>query len=335
MLLDVGGTRILITHGEHDDPFNQIDYAALLSVALGQAETHRTFQYPAGSLLMRNIVGPLRRKYGLRFLDYLKPDFQGAVLAALAVVPEACAELFHSTCWDIAWQLLRSSRAGVPFSAQSPQERELGLAARIDDCDLSESEREELLHCISADDSEVSFSTQSLRQEIRSKLLRSGLSLYAQLHRAAASRAGGEFFDLAPGPQESAWATALGERHGASAVLTGHTHAARFLSTDRQVYINSGTWTWLMRLPAPDAEVDTWSAFLHELRSNPTLDPGHQRLARLERLLTVVSACPRLGGGVRLALATCQQDGELAEVRAAELPPSLPVASPARGDGDV
>jgi hypothetical protein len=31
LLLDFGGVRVLVTHGEHDDPFNQVDYPQLLS----------------------------------------------------------------------------------------------------------------------------------------------------------------------------------------------------------------------------------------------------------------------------------------------------------------
>lgn len=327
LLLDLGGTRTLITHGEHDDPFNRIDYAKLLPIAAATPDAVASaFPYPAGSLLMRRIVSPLRRKYELRFLDFLKPDFQGAVLVALAVAPEACLELFQAATWDIGWQLLRSSGAGFAFATGDGAEPELGLAERVDDSGLLAAERDELAHFLGGGEHGVSFAAgglaAGLSERIRAKLLVAGLSLYARAHRAVAGRAGADFFRIDPGPAELEWAAQLAQRYDVHAVLTGHTHAARFSCSRGCLYINSGTWIWLMRLPEPEAGLEEWSAFLRELRDNPMLRPDRQRLARPERLLSVITACPRPEGGARFALAECQEDGALEELRAAELPPS-------------
>lgn len=326
MLLDVGGARVLITHGEHDDPFNRIDYDKLLPCAAAAPRTGSAFEYPAGSLLMRKIVSPLRRKYDLRFLDFLKPDFQGAVLVGLAVAPQACRELFQGAAWDIGWQLLGRGGADMAFAAGAAQQPELGLAARIDDSALSPAEQNELGDFVAETEDGVSFAPGGLSQQLRAKLLRAGLSLYARAHRALAGRAGDDFFRIEPGAAEVDWAAALGRRHGADAVLTGHTHAARFSHAAGKVYINSGTWIWLMRLPPADAALSVWIDFLDELRHNPMLAPERQRLARTERLLTVVTARPLARGGARLTLSVCEDDGTLRELHAAELPASEPAA---------
>lgn len=324
LLLTIGGARILVTHGEHDDPFNRIDYPRLLRGAAGGAKDAAAFRYPPGTLLMRRIVGPIRSKYGLRFLDFLKPDFQGAALVALAVAPEAFRELFQAASWDIGWHLLRSSGSGLSFAPGEGTEPDLGLAERLA-AGLSLIEEDEL-RAFAAPETEVSFSASpgrgaGLSQGLRAKLLRAGLSLYARAHRAFAGRSGADFFSLRPGDEERSWARELGRRYAADAVLTGHTHAARFDAGAGCVYINSGTWIWLVRLPAPEADLTEWTAWLSEMRQNPELLPERQERVRTERLLTVITARELAHGGASLALAECHDDGSLAVLRDAELPP--------------
>lgn len=348
LFLSIGGVRVLVTHGEHDDPFNQIDYPTLLQAAhtsatATQGGARADFRYPAGSLLMRTIVAPLRRQHGLRFLDFLKPDFHGAVLTALALVPEACGALFQSASWDIAWQLLRTARAGVSFAPGAGDEPDLGLADRIQGSGLSAEEAEELLACVARDDGGLAFSGtdaalgsgRGLSPQVRAKLLRAGLSLYARVHRAVAGQEGHAYFSLTPGGEEAAWAEGLANRHRAAVVLTGHTHAARFWEGAGHVYANSGTWIWLMRLPTPDASIEVWTDFLQELRDNADLNPTRQQLARLECVPTVLCVQPVLRGdaGLRVTLAECQADGLLIPRRSARVPRGS--AGPAGREGDT
>ncbi|RYZ39013.1 MAG: hypothetical protein EOO71_21690 [Myxococcaceae bacterium] len=82
--LDVGGARVLVTHGEHTDVANRIDYDALLS-----AERDSRFRYPPGSVLVKSLLNPLKHQHRMRYMDLLKPDFQGAVMVALGVKPDA------------------------------------------------------------------------------------------------------------------------------------------------------------------------------------------------------------------------------------------------------
>ena len=322
LLLDVGGVRVLVTHGEHDDPFNQVDYSQLLASTEASGVSRSSFRYPAGSLLMRKIVAPMRARYGLHFLDYLKPDFQGAALAAMAIAPEACRELFQRATWDIAWQLLRYSPASVAFCADVAAEPSLGLAERVAEQTWSGQERSELSEWLLQTDEGVSFAPAGLGEKVRGKLLDAGLAMYARLHRAAAGSAGKDFFSLTPQSAEARWAQELGARHGAAAVLTGHSHAARFWHGADCLYINSGTWIWLMRPPPPEATADKWQAWLRELQHNPGVVPAADSLIRKECSLNVVTVTAQRAGGARLALFVCQENGTLQEVRAGELLPA-------------
>ena len=83
-VLEIGGARVLYCHGEHNDPWNQVDYDELMD-----REAWDRFAYPPGSRLVKRILNPLKRDFGMRFADLLKPDFSGAVMAGLAVDPSA------------------------------------------------------------------------------------------------------------------------------------------------------------------------------------------------------------------------------------------------------
>ena len=71
LLLEVGGARVLVTHGEHNDVANRIDYGSLLS-------TNRTgFQYPPGSVLVKNLLNPLKHQHRMRYMDLAEARLPG------------------------------------------------------------------------------------------------------------------------------------------------------------------------------------------------------------------------------------------------------------------
>ena len=107
-IMKVGGTKILITHGEQNDPFNQVDYEHLPGPGAPGSAQAKNFQYPAGSLLVKEILNPLKRKRNMRFADLLKPDFQGAVLTALAVDPLAVKVALKDETLEIIRRALKT-----------------------------------------------------------------------------------------------------------------------------------------------------------------------------------------------------------------------------------
>jgi hypothetical protein len=116
-------------------------------------------------------------------------------------------------------------------------------------------------------------------------------------------------YGLAPTRDEWAEARRLAQKFQAGAVLIGHTHAARWKHEEDLLYVNSGTWIWLMRLPSPEAPRTVWADFLRELQRNPRLDPEHQRLARLEQRFTAVVCSPHAQSGAEVSLVEWQPSG--------------------------
>ncbi|EPX61756.1 hypothetical protein D187_010375 [Cystobacter fuscus DSM 2262] len=301
-LLDVGGARLLLTHGDHGDNWNKVEYAHLPGPGAPASAHAGDYKYAAGSVLVKTLLNPLKRRYGMRFADLLVPDFQGAVMAALAVNPSAVRLLFQNTTFDILWQLFRKSQVPLAFDPNAPVEEDLGLAQRVDEANLTDEERRELEEVMGP--SPVSFGGDEVEpsQQTRIKLARAALGAYARMQRLFVGQSGQRYLSLEPTEAESKEAQRLAKKFGAGAVIIGHTHAARWKQDAEVLYANSGSWIWLMRLPSPEAPDSDWADFLDELRNNPGLEPQRQRLAKLETRFTAVVAEPHPDGGATVSL---------------------------------
>ncbi len=305
-LLEVGGARLLLAHGDHGDNWNKVEYAHLPGPGAPASAKAEDYKYAAGSLLVKKLLNPLKRQYGMRFADLLVPDFQGAVMAALAVNPSAVKLLFQSTTFDILWQLFRKSQMPISFDPGAPAEEDLGLAQKLDEAGLTPEEQRELEEVLGP--SPVSFAGEEdgLSQRTRLKLARTFLGAYARTQRLLVGQSGERYFSLEPTEAESKDAQRLAKKFGVGAVIIGHTHAARWKEESGVVYANSGSWIWLMRLPSPEASDAVWTDFLEELRTNPGLAPEKQRLAKLETRFTAVVAEPLPAGGAQVSLVEWQ-----------------------------
>lgn len=274
-ILTVGGARILITHGEQNDPWNKVDYAHLPGPGGPKEARPEEFTYAPGSRLVKTLMNPLKKRYAMRFADLLKPDFQGATLTALAVNPLAVKTIFQGSTVTLMWQLFRQSFAPTTFAEG---EADLGLARALERAGLTEEEQSRLQALLEdSDQGAVSFASDgddSVLDRARLKLGQAGLGYYARMQKSLVADTGQRYFSLLPEAEEWKEAQRLAAKYGVGAVVLGHTHAARFRSEAPLTFVNTGTWIWLMSLPAADASEGEWAAFLDSCRRNPRLDPN-------------------------------------------------------------
>jgi UDP-2,3-diacylglucosamine pyrophosphatase LpxH len=313
MLLNVGGATVLLAHGEHNDPFNQIDYCRLPLPCGGKPELKGKFTFPVGSLLVKELLNPLKRDYCMRFADLLKPDFQGAVLTALAVDPSAVKLIFSRTSLKILWQCLRKLGDGATFDLAMQLEPDLGLAGRLDDAGLTENERLQLAVLLNSDALPYSIG-HDVMDSLRRKLGQAGLKMYTRCHRAIAGATDASgYFSLEPEPSEWEEAHRLANKFGAKAVILGHTHAARWGQQKGLHFANTGTWIWLMRLPDESAPDEAWLEFLQKLQTDPGLSGPAAGL--IERHLHTITLEPDPEGGANIAFHSVGTCGELTQLK--------------------
>ncbi len=295
-LLTVGGARILLAHGEHNDPWNRLDYKNLPSAGDGPK-----FRYPPGSRLVKTLLNPLKRGFGMRFADLLKPDFQGAVLTALAVDPTSLRLIFQGNTAKLLWQLFRKSGEGMTFADGEEGEGNLGIADALDQAGLSDDERAAIESSVDPDGA-ATFADEEVLDGARFKLARTGLKLYAAAQRVLTGASGDRYFDLNPDDGEWTEARRLSQKFTADAVVLGHTHSARWKQEPGLAFVNTGTWIHLMRLPAGSDSDDVWSKFLDTVRRNPSLDPARGPAAPLVTRFTGLVIHDNPAGGALLQL---------------------------------
>jgi UDP-2,3-diacylglucosamine pyrophosphatase LpxH len=292
-IIDVGGAKILVTHGDNHDVFNRVTYDTL--------HRPKDFRYPPGSIVVREFMNPLIKEYDVRFINLLKPDFQGAVLAVMAVAPQAAKIISNrkEAVRRIIDEILRTARGGSSFAEDD--EESFGLDARVEQAGLDAEERAALEEYFG--DGPASFAAdETVLTTALVKLGREGLKLYAMLQRWAVGQSGEKYFLTEPNKSEWDEAKRLASKFQVGAVVTGHTHSARWREADGVAYANTGTWIRLMRLPKPDESIDVWAKFLEELRSNPTLDPDKQHLAKITPRFTAVLCEPHPESGATMSL---------------------------------
>jgi UDP-2,3-diacylglucosamine pyrophosphatase LpxH len=311
LVLNVGQTPILITHGDQNDPFNMVDYDHLPGPGAPASARAQDFVYPPGSLLVKEILNPLKKEHGMRFADLLKPDVEGAVLTALAVDPDAVKVALK----DETLQILRGVLGNLGTVVFAPGASRLGLSDRFEDAQLSPDEIHLLKQQLGAEPEAISFKIGSdlfngLLDSLRLKLTRAGLKIYARMHREIADDSGERYFSYTPGEKEMDEAKRLAEKYGAKAVITGHSHAARWKEGKSLLYVNTGTWIWLMKLPNEDASDDEWLEYLMNIREDPELKTEKNQL-KLKKCFNAVTLEPSTEGGARVSLYTWDPAGTL------------------------
>jgi predicted phosphodiesterase len=311
-VLDVGGTRVLVTHGEQNDDWNRIDYAKLRAGG-------KHYKYAPGSVLVKKILNPGVATHQMRFLSLLKPDFQGAALSALAVDPTVAKNVFQGASMSMLWQLYRRGNTPVAVAGGEAEEPELGLDKRLADAGLDQSELDALEAQLD-DNALVSFSgDDGVLKKAKIKLARNALSFYARMQKRLTGSESDNYFQLDPAEDEWTEGRRLAEKYSATAIIFGHSHAARFRHDSGLLCANSGTWIGLMKLPSSQASDDDWAAYLEELYSNKALDPAKQKLAKVMTRFTAVLLAPHDRGGSTISLVEWI-DGHLSTLRSGWVP---------------
>lgn len=271
----VGGVRVVVVHD--------------LAAADGQA--------PPARALPRRLTHPLRRQFGMEFVDLFKPDAIAGALAALAVNPTAVKLLFAAEPAASVWRALADDLSG------DPQLRELADAFGHS---LGAHERELLTAAL---DPAGAIGCEPrdawIFDQARHKLLD------AALQRLPARQA-----PDGP-PDEASWAAALAlaSECAAGAVLAGHTHVPCFRAEAALTFVGTGAWVWALAPPADDS---ARARLLAAWQRDPRVDPRRREPA-LSARFTAGLLEPR-GDGASLRLLEWTDTG-LREHAACELAP--------------
>lgn len=295
--LTVGGA--LIEHGNRDDDWNAVRHDELrqLRSVLSRGEPATAFAAPPGSELVARVMNPLKRRYA--FVDMLKPED--------AAVPPLLAFLEPGLVGDLRqlYEMARLNGRRKLVDLQTPQYR--GAAATGDPHALDDPPRPAEPMGLTrgyegpggAERSAVSSAWSFLQlwrmsrddQQDRARVL-------LQLRRALRSytKARADTFHLNREDPLYADPARQALQRGFDVVIYGHTHLVKRVEMDAGLYLNTGTWGDLMRLPAAVTEQEETPAALEELAAFAD-DLAQNRLDRWRRQLATYAHLVVTEGG--------------------------------------
>jgi len=268
----VGQWEVVVGHGNRVDPFNDIEPQVVLE-ALRNGEER--VELPPGSLLVLETLNVFKRAVnpdGTRrfpFVDHLQPSTLGVPLLLIYLDPKLALKHLPGLGGTALGALRRAIRRAIlggptlsSTSTATTQDLATNLAAAIA-AGLTEQERGAAAEGL-AEELDT-FLADGLPGEVAAGTLAAHHGRPRSLLRAALRRLSDDHtqFDtnvlsaLDRAIVDSQLPTGVGPR----VVVVGHTHVARehHLDDDR-VFINTGTWIDLMRLPTTqdDAALKAW-----------------------------------------------------------------------------
>jgi len=289
--------NIIAEHGNRYDGWNAVDHGALRAYrsALTRNESCQgVFTPPPGSRLVAQVMNQLKTRY--KFIDLLKPENEALIPILVALEPEVLKHL-----WAIA-PLVREQHKITPpvgrppkrlsyISAETPSAETL-TSYRPQNVDqittelLQQAEEEWGSDAVPKEATQISGgqwswldSPNSLWRIIKEKR-EAELSRYKALRRAFVSyrKTLDSPFDHTQEAKRYLEAAKSISGEAGRIVLLGHTHLPKCIRLNHGVYLNSGTWCPIIRLPKecydPDepegAAVQILQDFIRDLAHNVT-----------------------------------------------------------------
>jgi UDP-2,3-diacylglucosamine pyrophosphatase LpxH len=270
---NVNGVLVSIEHGNRGDEWNWLNYTALFRDAeLGTTK----FKYPAGTKLVYETMNAFKEK--LRFVDLLKPEMPAVLLLLLALkpmmallaVPGAALSKLNSISSGLISGLLQSI-GGAPLGEIKEAKKPASVTAQLANYYAAIRPEDfprpdDVTWFLNAKEPAIQSDAQVLGpvfDHVRLKFL--AWSLY-NLNRFKAAQEGEEFYRQDhPSTPDSKGAKTCFEGE-VKVVVFGHTHEALKTEFDEGLYVNSGTWADVVRMPNDDE--DSMLAWLKTVADN-------------------------------------------------------------------
>lgn len=265
LCVSVGQAVVLIEHGNVLDPWNRINHAALqsaFSLASRNLSGGDDYQPPPGSKLVLEVLSQLRSSFP--WVDCLKPETE-------AVLPL----LWHFASWQqqkLIFNLADDYLSMKVFALN----RKIGNARDPERLYRGEKEPEN-----SPRDQAFKDWTDAIHEQQR-LTLGEGKREDKLIQKLRTVSAHDTFFDV-DSPDDSVTYLQPIFQGGTDLVIHGHTHSAKACVVEGGLYINTGTWGQLLRLPQSYEGDETWQGFLNHLRKNEVECFRRPTFARVRR----------------------------------------------------
>jgi UDP-2,3-diacylglucosamine pyrophosphatase LpxH len=276
----VGQAKVLVEHGDQYDPWNWIDHEALrrvISLASRNVPYGDVYRSPPGSRLVINRFNHVRAEFP--WLETLQPLTASILPLALEVILPTLPTNERSQLLGAAKEFCDASRRSLADAAL----RKLDVRSEFWAGDKEEEAQLLTEWMTSYEREEDNWGAREIVGQAKERLSRAAARLRNIAVRGALKRAARRdtFFETDTGSGHDA-VTRLVEK-GADLVVHGHTHSAKAYKVGHGLYLNTGTWGQLMRLPRAKAGEKAWADFLNDLKAGYNSSFAHLTFARISR----------------------------------------------------
>lgn len=256
----VGSATVVVEHGNALDPWNRIDDAGLQNVlSLGSRNLFdiSDLQQPLGSSLRSTVMRSFRSRY--HWIDCLKPA-TGNILPLLWYVGSATQQ-----------EEIKDFADKYRNKKEPAQREKIGNIHNPTALYRGGKEAEE----------ETEFEEWSTAIPGQNGNAAIKESLLGKLRKVVAQDT---FFEIDE-PDDSVKYLQPVFDGGADLIIHGHTHAAKILTLESGVHLNTGTWSQLLPLPKSYESDDVWRQFLHRLSTDAVESFSRPTLAQVQHHL--------------------------------------------------
>jgi UDP-2,3-diacylglucosamine pyrophosphatase LpxH len=291
----VNGVLVHIEHGNRGDQWNWLNYDPLFRDAeLGTEK----FKYPPGTKLVYETMNAFKEK--LRFVDLLKPEMPAVILLLIALkpgmsvlaLPKVALSKLNSISNGILSALLQSL-GGPPLGEVEKAPKRTSVAARLTDYyagirpeDFPQAD--DVQWFLSANETIAASDAQVLGPRLDYIKFKFLSWAFDNLNRFKAAQEGETFYRQDhPSTPDSKGAKTCFEGD-VKVVVFGHTHEALKTEFTEGVYVNSGTWADVIRMPRDDK--DSMLSWLKTIANNTftrTAEPTYVKVEPAEKGVSV------------------------------------------------
>lgn len=247
--LQVGPAVVSIEHGDILDNWNRIDHDALRSalslVSRNLTDTH-DYQQPPGSRLILEAVTELRGCF--RWVDFLKPENEAVIPLVHHFASAKQKRLMLRLIDDYFSMKLAAIRKFVARKRS---------AARLYKAKAESETAREKAFIKWVNEVKAKGRLTRANKPRSDKFIETLRQVFAL----------DKFFEIDAPDEVSQDLHPLFE-NGANLVICGHTHSAKAHRLAGGLYLNTGTWGQLLRLPMSYDSDEMWQQFLEQLGSN-------------------------------------------------------------------
>ncbi len=257
-----GEAKVLIEHGDQYDSWNWTDHEALrrvICLASRNVSYQKVYQPPPGSRLVLNRLNHIRDQFP--WLQTLQPLSPVIIPLALEVI------LPTLPAGDERSNILKAVKEVNSYAMRSVvDEVLLGIGARRVNWANTNEDRQILSEWLAQYEKEENIWGKV--GDAKAWLVRAVARLRSNAVKRKLKSVSGRdtFFDISANDENHDAATRLVDK-GADLVMHGHTHAAKAYQVGRGLYLNTGTWGRLTKLPSEEASEEQWGVYIENLKA--------------------------------------------------------------------